>query len=201
MSLSVSASTSYNINIISSVPINPHADSSFIIVFQFIPSNNTPQQFAIFVGNSTSDLQHVAIGYTNQTKYGYAKVSVINAQIEYINIVWVKYNYIIITIYPYINQTTTNITTTINLTSSSQINFGLPSWANWVISAAVMLILIGLGWKFMGTAGLLIFSIAGIILLSVFSLIPFWTIYVLIFILALIGAKVISSALGGSDEE
>ena len=100
-------SSAYNISIVSTPPVNPPAYSYFYLEFQFIPVYGTPQPFAIFVGNSPYNLTKVAEGYTNSTGYGYAKVPVINSQVECVDMVWVNVNYTIFQIFPQTIQTNT----------------------------------------------------------------------------------------------
>ena len=81
--------SAYSISIISTPPVNPPAYSYFYLEFQFSPTNNTPQPYAIFVGNSPNNLTEVAEGYTLPNGTGYAKVPVINSEVEYVDVVWV----------------------------------------------------------------------------------------------------------------
>ncbi len=64
-----------------------------------------------------------------------------------------------------------------------------------------MLALMGLGWKFMGSAGLAVFGVVSIFLTSFFGLIPSYIIYVFVFVVAIIGAKILTRQLGGGEEE
>ncbi len=75
--------SAYSISIISTPPVNPPA--YFYLEFQFSPTNNTPQPYAIFVGNSPNNLTEVAEGYTLPNGTGYAKVPVINSEVEYVD--------------------------------------------------------------------------------------------------------------------
>jgi hypothetical protein len=109
-------SSAYSISIVSIPPVNPPAYSYFYLEFQFIPVNDTPQPFAIFVGNSPNNLTEVTGGYTNSTRYGYVSVPVINSQVEYVDMVWVNVNYTIFQIFPQTIQT--NTTTSVKVYSN-----------------------------------------------------------------------------------
>ncbi|ACZ35817.1 unknown [Betafusellovirus yellowstonense] len=191
-------SSAYSISIVSTPPVNPPAYSYFYLEFQFSPTNNTPQPYAIFVGNSPNNLTEVAEGYTYQNGTGYARVPVIDSQIEYVDVVWVNVNYTIFQIFP---QTVQN-TTSVNVTNvqNQGFTFNLPSWVSWIIGSVLVLIFMGLGWKFMGPAGLAVFGVIAIFLASFFGLIPSYIIYIFVFIVAVIGAKVITKQFGGGEE-
>ncbi len=169
-------SSAYSISIVSTPPINPPAYSYFYLEFQFSPTNNTPQPYAIFVGNSPNNLTEVAEGYTLPNGTGYARVPVLNSQIEYVDVVWVNVNYTIFQIFP---QTVQTNTTTINVSQQNQgFTFNLPGWISWIIGAVLILIFMGIGWKFMGSAGLVVFGVVSVFLVSFFGLIPSYIIYI-----------------------
>ncbi|ARM76432.1 hypothetical protein B6F84_10650 [Acidianus manzaensis] len=189
-----------SINIISTPPVSPQAGTYFYLEFQFSPVNGTPQPYAIFVGNSVNNLTEVAEGYTNQNGTGYARVPVINSQIEYIDIVWVNVNYSVIQIFPQTTNTSTT-TTSITLNNSQGFSFALPGWVNWIVGALIMLALMGIGYKFMGAGGLAVFGVIGVFLSAYFGLIPFYIIYIFVFIVAILGARILTRQLGGGDEE
>ncbi len=195
----VPLSLGYSISIISTPPVSPTAYSSFYLEFQFCPSDNTPQPYAIFVGNSPQNLTEVAEGYTLPNGTGYAKVPVINSQVEYIDIVWVNVNYTIIQIFPQTVQT--NTTTSVRVCQNQGFSFSIPGWVSWIIGAVIVLALMGLGWKFMGSAGLAVFGVVSIFLTSFFGLIPSYIIYVFVFVVAIIGAKILTGQFGGGEEE
>ncbi len=52
----------------------------------------------------------------------------------------------------------------------------------------------------MGPAGLAVFGTVSIFLVSFFGLIPFYIIYIFVFIVAIIGAKIITRQFGGGEE-
>ncbi|WP_222703213.1 hypothetical protein [Acidianus manzaensis] len=180
--------------------MSPQAGTYFYLEFQFSPVNGTPQPYAIFVGNSVNNLTEVAEGYTNQNGTGYARVPVINSQIEYIDIVWVNVNYSVIQIFPQTTNTSTT-TTSITLNNSQGFSFALPGWVNWIVGALIMLALMGIGYKFMGAGGLAVFGVIGVFLSAYFGLIPFYIIYIFVFIVAILGARILTRQLGGGDEE
>jgi hypothetical protein len=179
--------------------VNPPAYSSFYLEFQFSPVNGTPQPYAIFVGNSPNNLTEVAEGYTNASGYGYAKVPVINSQVEYIDVVWVNVNYTMLQIFPETVQT--NTTTSVKVYNNQGFTFSLPSWVSWIIGSVLVLIFMGIGWKFMGSAGLAVFGVVSVFLVSFFGLIPSYIIYIFVFIVAVIGARILTRQLGGGGEE
>jgi len=192
-------SSAYTISIVSTPPINPPAFSYFYLEFQFSPTNNTPQPYAIFVGNSPTNLTEVAEGYTLPNGTGYARVPVINAEVEYIDVVWVNVNYTIFQIFP---QTVQTNTTTVSVSQQNQgFTFNLPGWISWIVGAVIVLIFMGLGWKFMGSAGLAVFGVVSVFLTSFFGLIPSYVIYIFVFIVAIIGARILTRQLGGGEEE
>ncbi|BFI75434.1 hypothetical protein [Sulfurisphaera ohwakuensis] len=192
-------SSAYTISIVSTPPVNPPAYSYFYLEFQFSPTNNTPQPYAIFVGNSPNNLTEVAEGYTLPNGTGYARVPVINSQVEYVDVVWVNVNYTIFQIFP--QTVPTNTTTTVTINSSSGFSFALPSWVEWILGAVIVLVFMGLGWKFMGAGGLAVFGVVAIFLASFFGLIPTYIIYIFVFVVAVIGARVLTRQLGGGEEE
>ncbi|ACZ35746.1 unknown [Sulfolobus spindle-shaped virus 6] len=200
LAVSSLASTQNSIQIISTPPVNPPAYSYFYLEFQFSPTNNTPQPYAIFVGPSVNNLTEVAEGYTYPNGTGYARVPVINSQIEYIDVVWVNVNYTLIQIFPQ-TVNTTNTTTTVNIENNQGFTFSLPSWVSWVLGSVIVLIFMGIGWKFMGPAGLAVFGVVSVFLASFFGLIPSYIIYIFVFIVAVIGARVITRQFGGGEEE
>ena len=191
-------SSAYTISIVSTPPINPPAFSYFYLEFQFSPTNNTPQPYAIFVGNSPTNLTEVAEGYTLPNGTGYARVPVINAEVEYIDVVWVNVNYTIFQIFP---QTVQTNTTTVSVSQQNQgFTFNLPGWISWIVGAVIVLIFMGLGWKFMGSAGLAVFGVVSVFLTSFFGLIPSYVIYIFVFVIAIIGARILTRQLGGEEE-
>ena len=193
-------SSAYTISIVSPVPANPPAFSYFYLEFQFSPTNNTPQPYAIFVGNSPTNLTEVAEGYTLPNGTGYARVPVLNVQVEYVDVVWVNVNYTIFQIFPQMVQTTNS--TTVSVQNQNQgFTFNLPSWVSWIIGAVLILIFMGIGWKFMGSAGLVVFGVVSVFLVSFFGLIPSYIIYIFVFIVAIIGARILTRQLGGGEEE
>ena len=192
-------SSAYTINIVSTPPVSPPAYSYFYLEFQFSPVNGTPQPYVIFVGNSPNNLTEVAEGYTLPNGTGYAKVPVINAQVEYIDVVWVNVNYTMFQIFPQTIQT--NTTTSVKVYQNQGFTFSLPSWVSWIIGSVLVLIFMGLGWKFMGPAGLAVFGVVSIFLASFFGFIPSYIIYIVVFIVAVIGARIITRQLGGGGEE
>ncbi len=195
------SSAYYSINIVSAPLMTPPAYSYFYLEFQFSPTNNTPQPFAIFVGNSPNNLTEVAEGYTLPNGTGYAKVPVINSQVEYVDVVWINRNYTLFQIFP--QTVTSNSSSSPNgvYNQNQGFVFNLPSWVLWIIGSVIILIFMGLGWKFMGAGGLVIFGAVSIFLTSFFGLIPFYIIYIFVFIVAIIGARTITKQLGGGDEE
>jgi hypothetical protein len=58
----------------------------------------------------------------------------------------------------------------------------------------------GLGWKFMGPAGLAVFGVVAVFLTSFFGLIPSYVIYIFVFVIAIIGARILTRQLGGEEE-
>ncbi|QGA67425.1 hypothetical protein [Sulfolobus sp. E11-6] len=186
------------ISLLSTPPVNPPAYSYFYIEFQFLPTNNTPQPYAIFVGPNPNNLTEVAEGYTLSNGTGYARVPVINAQTEYVDIVWVNQNYTMFEIFPQIQNATTTVTLSAN--NNQGFSFSLPTWVSWVIGAVLMLIFMGVGWKFMGPAGLAIFGIFGLFIAMFFGLLPSYLMYVILFIVAIVGARILTKQLGGGEE-
>jgi len=192
-------SSAYTISIVSTPPINPPAYSYFYLEFQFSPVNGTPQPYAIFVGNSPNNLTEVAEGYTLPNGTGYARVPVLNVQVEYVDVVWVNVNYTIFQIFPQMVQTNSS---TVSVQNQNQgFTFNLPSWVSWIIGAVLILIFMGIGWKFMGSAGLVVFGVVSVFLVSFFGLIPSYIIYIFVFIVAIIGARILTRQLGGGEEE
>jgi len=192
-------SSAYTISIVSTPPINPPAYSYFYLEFQFSPVNGTPQPYAIFVGNSPNNLTEVAEGYTLSNGTGYARVPVLNVQVEYVDVVWVNVNYTIFQIFPQMVQTNSS---TVSVQNQNQgFTFNLPSWVSWIIGAVLILIFMGIGWKFMGSAGLVVFGVVSVFLVSFFGLIPSYIIYIFVFIVAIIGARILTRQLGGGEEE
>jgi len=191
--------SAYSINIVSTPPVNPPAYSYFYLQFQFSPVNGTPQPYAIFVGTNSNNLTEVAEGYTLPNGTGYARVPVINSQIEYVDVVWVNVNYTIFQIFPQTVQT--NTTTSVKVYQNQGFTFSLPSWVSWIIGAVLVLIFMGVGWKFMGSAGLAVFGVVSVFLVSFFGLIPSYIIYVFVFVVAIIGARILTRQLGGGEEE
>ena len=191
-------SSAYSISIVSTPPINPPAYSYFYLEFQFSPTNNTPQPYAIFVGNSPNNLTEVAEGYTLPNGTGYARVPVLNVQVEYVDVVWVNVNYTIFQIFPQMIQMNS---TTVSVQNQNQgFTFNLPSWVSWIIGAVLILIFMGIGWKFMGPAGLAVFGVVAVFLTSFFGLIPSYVIYIFVFVIAIIGARILTRQLGGEEE-
>ncbi len=117
---------------------------------------------------------------------------------EYIDIVWVNVNYSMFQIFP---QTVNTTTTSPKVCPNQGFTFTLPAWVSWIIGAVIVLIFMGLGWKFMGPAGLAVFGAVSIFLTSFFGLIPFYIIYVFVFVVAIIGAKILTGQFGGGEEE
>jgi hypothetical protein len=191
-------SSAYTINIVSTPPVSPPAYSYFYLQFQFSPTNNTPQPYAIFVGNSPQNLTEVAEGYTNSTGYGYARIPVINSQVEYVDVVWVNVNYTMLQIFPQTVQS--NTTTKVVVYNNQGFTFSLPSWMSWIIGSVLVLIFMGIGWKFMGSAGLAVFGVVSVFLASFFGLIPSYVIFIFVFVVAIIGARVLTRQLGGGEE-
>ncbi len=77
---------------------------------------------------------------------GYAKVPVINSQVEYVDVVWVNVNYTIFQIFPQTVQT--NTTTKVVVYNNQGFTFSLPSWVSWIIGSVLVLVFMGIGWKF-----------------------------------------------------
>jgi len=190
----------YNINIVSLPSVNPPAYSYFYLEFQFSPTNGTPQPYAIFVGNSLNNLTMVAEGYTFPNGTGYARVPVINSPVEYIDIVWVNKNYSVFQIFPQTVPTNSSSPVVQNQVGQG-FNFNLPPWVSWVIGSIIILFFMALGWKFMRAGGLVIFGAVSIFLTSFFGLIPFYIIFIFVFIVAIIGARTIMNQIGGVEEE
>ncbi len=112
--------------------------------------------------------------------------------------VWVNVNYTIFQIFPQMVQTNT---TTVNVSQQNQgFTFNLPGWISWIIGAVLILIFMGLGWKFMGPAGLAVFGVVAVFLTSFFGLIPSYVIYIFVFVVAIIGARILTRQLGGEEE-
>ena len=191
--------SAYTITIISTPPINPPAYSYFYLEFQFSPVNGTPQPYAIFVGPSPDNLTMVAEGYTLPNGTGYARVPVINSQVEYVDVVWVNVNYTMFQIFPVTVQT--NTTTTVKIYNNQGFSFSIPPWVSYIIGAITMLVMMGLGWKLMGKAGLAIMGVVGVLLTSWLGLIPSYILYIFVFIVAVVGARIIVSQFGGGGEE
>ncbi|WP_222703208.1 hypothetical protein [Acidianus manzaensis] len=95
----------------------------------------------------------------------------------------------------------TTTTTSITLNNSQGFSFSLPGWVNWIVGAVIMLILMGVGYKLMGAGGLAVFGVVGVFLSAFFGLIPFYIIYIFVFIVAVLGAKILTRQLGGGGEE
>jgi len=190
----------YTINIVSTPPVNPLAYSYFYLEFQFSPVNGTPQPYAIFVGPNSNNLTEVAEGYTLTNGTGYARVPVINTQVEYVDVVWVNVNYTIFQIFPQMVQTNTS-TVKLQNQQNQGFTFNIPSWISWIVGAVLVLIFMGVGWKFMGSAGLAVFGVVSVFLVSFFGLIPSYVIYVFVFVVAIIGARILTQQLGGGEEE
>jgi len=191
-------SSAYTINIVSTPPVSPPAYSYFYLEFQFSPTNNTPQPYAIFIGNSPTNLTEVAEGYTLPNGTGYARVPVLNVQVEYVDVVWVNVNYTMLQIFPETVQT--NTTTSVKVYNNQGFTFSLPSWVSWIIGSVLVLIFMGIGWKFMGPAGLAVFGVVSIFFASFFGLIPSYIIFIFVFIVAIIGARILTRQLGGGEE-